>query len=99
MKKIFIAAGILILILGCTGSVKSGSAVQNCIELCRSYKGNLSNGPCLSNEVAPGWVCDVAHSPRLDIDNLPENQCEAYRNGTATHFVEVDENCELIRAI
>lgn len=59
---------------------------------------DLSAGPCLSNELAHDWVCDVAHSPRQDIDNLPENQCSAYREGRAHHFVEVDENCELIKS-
>ncbi len=48
----------------------------------------------------PDWVCDIAHSPRQsEIDDLPENQCSAYREGRAKHFVEVDMNCNLIRAI
>lgn len=61
---------------------------------------DLSNGPCLSNDlgIEGGWVCDAAHNPRSQIDNLPENQCSAYGR-TARHFVEVDENCNLIRAV
>jgi hypothetical protein len=62
---------------------------------------NLDTGPCLSDNNdewnVNDWVCDIAHSPRLDIDNLPENQCLAYTEGQAHHFVEVDENCKLIR--
>lgn len=72
-----------------------------CIELCKVElaKGrNLSAGPCLSNQIIEDWVCDVAHKPRIEIDNLPENQCEAYRNRTAHHFVEIDPNCNFIRA-
>ena len=75
---------------------------DSCVELClqKANEGqNLSSGPCLTNEIAPDLVCDVAHNPREAIDDLPENQCSAYRNGTAHHFVEVDENCNLIRAI
>lgn len=60
---------------------------------------DLSAGPCISNEIAPDWVCDVAHNPRQAIDDLPENQCSAYKEGKAKHFVEVDETCNLIRAI
>ncbi|MBU4246342.1 MAG: hypothetical protein KKE71_04825 [Nanoarchaeota archaeon] len=62
---------------------------------------NLSDGPCLLNPAksATDWVCDIAHNPRLPIDDLPENQCSAYREGKAKHFVELDKNCELIRAV
>ena len=59
---------------------------------------DLSNGPCLSNEVIPGWVADIVHSPRQDVDNLPANQCSAYRAGTAKHFVELDPQGNLIKA-
>ncbi len=71
--------------------------VSKCQELCRGYTGELSNGPCLSNQLADDWVCDVAHSPRQAVDNIAENQCEWFRQGKAHHFVEVDENCNLIR--
>lgn len=75
---------------------------QSCITLCNAQLNqskSLSSGPCLSEKIANDWVCDVAHNPRQEIDNLPENQCTAFRTGYAHHFVEVDENCELIRNI
>jgi hypothetical protein len=73
-----------------------------CIQLCRKalIEGkDLSKGPCLANplENFREWVCDVAHNPRQDVDNLPENQCSAFRDGLAKHFVEVDPSCKLIR--
>jgi hypothetical protein len=77
-------------------------AIEACISLCRSKlkEGlNISSGPCLSNEIIPNWVCDVAHWPRENVDNLKENQCSAYLQGLANHFVEVDTTCKLIRAI
>lgn len=75
-------------------------AVQNCIELCEGSTLDLNASPCLSNDLLGNgtWVCDVAHSPRQDIDNLPENQCSAWREGLAKHFVELDPNCKLIKA-
>ena len=79
-------------------------AKEECIKLCKAAleKGlDLSNGPCLGNpiEKLPNWVCDVAHLPRKDVDNKPENQCSVYREGKANHFVEVDEKCNVIRVI
>ncbi len=71
-----------------------------CINLCNEKKDakvDLSNGPCLSDKIAEKWVCDVSHDPRQDLDNAVENQCPAFNNGTAKHFVEVDENCDLLR--
>ncbi len=73
--------------------------VSACVSKCEAVKSSgqdLSNGPCLSNDIAPGWVCDVAHWPRQPVDNLPENQCPAYGK-TAHAFVEVDTNCKPIR--
>lgn len=59
---------------------------------------DMSNGPCLSNEIIPDWVVDVAHNPREAIDNQPGNQCSAFREGKAHHFVELDPMGNLIRA-
>ena len=74
-------------------------AEYGCIFKCKTDLINgmdMSSGPCLSNEIIPGWVCDVAHSPRQATDNDPSNQCPEY-GVTASHFVEVDENCITIR--
>ncbi len=59
---------------------------------------DLSAGPCLSNAVITGWVADIVHSPRLPIDNLPENQCSSFLEGGAKHFVELDTEGNVIRA-
>ena len=78
---------------------ESGQVIQ-CISLCQqkiSNGANLSNGPCLAENYVNDWVCDVAHSPRQPVDNLPENQCPTFRQGNAHHFVEVDEECNVIK--
>lgn len=59
---------------------------------------DFSSGPCLSNALMANWVADIAHNPRLPIDDLPENQCVAYLEGRAEHFVELDIEGNLIRA-
>jgi len=58
---------------------------------------DMTNGPCLTNQLVPGWVVDVAHSPRQEVDNQPENQCSAFREGTAQHFIELDTEGNLIK--
>ena len=84
-------------------------AKEKCIEICKKAKErgvDLSRGPCLSDNnpewKLENWVCDVAHWPRIEIDNLRENQCKewwkAYLAGKEIHFIEVDENCNFIRS-
>jgi hypothetical protein len=58
---------------------------------------NFSAGPCLG-VIKDDWVADVAHDPRQDVDDDPANQCEAYRNGAAHHFVELTPGGEYIRS-
>lgn len=59
---------------------------------------SLANGPCLSDALMPGWVADTVHSPRSEIDDLPENQCPSFREGRVRHFVELDMEGDLVRA-
>jgi len=58
---------------------------------------DFSDGPCLTNDLLPNWVVDLAHNPRLEIDDLPENQCQAFLEGRAKHFVELDLNGKVVR--
>lgn len=71
-----------------------------CQELCQNTLANdgqdFDQGPCLSNEIIPDWVCDIVHSPRQALDDDPANQCSAFRQGQAHHFVEVNGNCNMI---
>ena len=59
---------------------------------------DLSEGPCIAEEILPGWCVDIAHDPRQPEDNLPQNQCQSYRTGRARHFVELDPEGNVIRA-
>ena len=79
-------------------------AVKACKELCKAERAkgtDLSSGQCLSTQnpdwEIKGWVCDMAHSPRKEVDNLAENQCPEF-NVTISRFVEVSEQCTLIKA-
>jgi len=76
-------------------------AQVKCQELCQNKLSTngieAKDSPCLSNEIIPDWVCDIAHNPRQSVDDELENQCSAFREGLAHHFVEVDGNCNLIK--
>lgn len=70
---------------------------QALFRLKKSQGEDFSNGPCLSNDLMPGWVADTVHSPRQSVDDLPQNQCQAYLEGRAKHFVELDLNGNVVR--
>ncbi len=104
---IILTVAVLILINGCGKKTEEELAIDACIKACKDALAlgkDLSNGPCLLNPIKDmNWVCDVAHWPRKDVDNLEENQCSAWREahekGQKMHFVEVTPSCEFIRAI
>jgi len=77
-------------------------AIVKCQELCQQMLSSdgqdFDKGPCLSNNIVADWVCDIAHSPRQAVDDDPSNQCESFREGSTNHFVEVDGNCNVIKA-
>ena len=58
---------------------------------------DLTNGPCLG-KATNDWVVDIAHNPRQEIDDKPQNQCAEFREGQARHFIELDLDGNLIRA-
>ncbi|MBI4021353.1 MAG: hypothetical protein HY369_03855 [Candidatus Aenigmarchaeota archaeon] len=102
---ILLTVMIVIAVSGCTvpGEVDKEQvrATTACVLLCKlaAEQGrDLSAGPCLADQLQEGWVCDVAHAPRLPVDDLSANQCPSF-GATASHFVEVDEYCDVIRAV
>ena len=110
MKKIpvFFAFFLLAVLSGCVQTQENNpasgpdAAKASCISLCQREKSigtDLSGGPCIGNPIqeTPDTVCDIAHNPRTAADDLQENQCSAFREGAAKHFVELDPNCAFIK--
>ncbi len=95
-----------VLLVGCGGGGGAGQedrdkavAAAKFIYAGKAHE-DLSAGPCLSEGI-PGlsdWVVDVAHDPRLAVDDQPANQCQSYRDGKTHHFVELTPGGQLIRA-
>ena len=109
----FVLIMVSTLLCGCTQQTEQSKqqpstkelAIKKCEELCKEALAegiDLSDGPCLSTGNAKwdieGWVCDIAHNPRIaEIDNLKENQCPEW-GVTASSFVEFTPECEFIKA-
>ena len=90
----------LVFLAGCGGAEADPETIrlaEQAYERAKAAGVDMSRGPCLG-VIKPGWVADVAHDPRQDVDDEPENQCEAYRSGEADHFVELDPEGEFIRS-
>ncbi len=77
-------------------AIRASTACQLLCKLSVEQGRDLSAGPCLNEHLGGGFVCDIAHAPRQAQDGEPANQCQAYRNGSASRFVELDEYCDVI---
>lgn len=100
MRAALATVATALLLAGCGGADADAETIQLAKDAYAQAKENgvdLSRGPCLG-VIKPGWVADVAHDPRQDVDDEAENQCEAYRSGEADHFVELTPEGEFIRS-
>jgi hypothetical protein len=100
-------AALVLVVPGCGGSEVSEQEGDRAIAAARRAYGEavsrgqgLDAGPCIAEQLPglPEWVADVAHDPREDIDDEPGNQCRRYREGEASHFVELTPAGRVIRA-
>jgi hypothetical protein len=57
---------------------------------------DFSQGPCISDNLMPGWVVDMVHTPRLAIDDKKENKCPAIVSGRVKHLIELDTKGNLV---
>lgn len=101
LKTVFVFLALILIVSGCTRQKSDSDIAKDlCIQECKKALKNgqnLKDGPCLSEKIIEDWVCDVAHNPRIEKDNMPQNQCKSFRSGEAHHFVEIDSECNLIR--
>lgn len=100
-----LGAALAALLVGCirdeVSDEERDAAIAAALEVYAQRKAegvDFSNGPCIAEEIIDDWSVDIAHDPRQDIDNQPENQCQFYRDGKTHHFVELTPEGELIRA-
>jgi hypothetical protein len=105
--RLIAAVGTALLVAGCGGDGVSNderdravAAAQSAYDRAVERGEDLDSGPCIAEALPElsDWVADVAHDPRADVDHDPDNQCRRYREGEASHFVELTPQGELIRA-
>ena len=107
MRGAVIGAIAALALAGCGGEDVSQAEKDRAVAAAkRAYEAavargvEMGRGPCIAQSLdgVPGWVADVAHDPREDVDDRAENQCRSFRDGRASHFVELTPEGELIRA-
>jgi hypothetical protein len=104
----FVAGFLVVSVAGCAeqGGQESPSDRDRAVDQAQAAyrqvatRPDLGSGPCISESLPglPDWVADIAHDPRLPVDDEQANQCQRYRGGEAQHFVELSPQGELIRA-
>jgi hypothetical protein len=100
VKRAVLWLAVLALAAGCGGEDADEETIRLAKQAYAEAKArgvDMSRGPCLG-VIKPGWVADVAHDPRQPVDDHPANQCAAFREGKADHFVELDPAGEYIRS-
>jgi hypothetical protein len=60
-------------------------------------KGMNFSSQCLGT--CQDYAVDIVYVPRSQEDNKPENQCQAFREGKVSHFIELDKNGEIVRVV
>ena len=108
MRLVALALLLAAVLAGCGGDDDASESerdqavaqAQEAFDQARTSGVDLATGPCIAESLTglPDWVVDVAHDPREDVDDEPANQCQRYRDGEASHFVELTPEGKLIRA-
>ena len=60
-------------------------------------EGDIFLSQCLGT--CEDYAVDIVNVPRNEDDDKIENQCSDYRNGIASHFIELDKNGEIVRVV
>jgi len=74
-------------------------AISGAMELYNKSKesGMEFNYQCLGS--VGDYAVDIVHVPRTEEDNLPENQCQDYKEGKVHHFIELDKDGNVVRIV
>lgn len=74
--------------------LKQQEAITCALEKFNNFSDEFDS-QCLG--VCGNYAVDVVHVPRTQEDNIPENQCDAYRNGEVGSFIELDKYRNIVR--
>jgi len=66
------------------------------------YQYSKDNGVKFDSQclgICGNYSVDIVHVPRTEEDNLTENQCTDYASGKTNHFIELDEDGNIVRLV
>lgn len=63
----------------------------------KKAEGMQFSSQCLGS--CGNYAIDIVHVPRNEEDNLVENQCEDYREGKVSKFIEIDSEGNIFRIV
>lgn len=75
-------------VINCSNYLFERAAMSSIVQL---------NSQCLGK--CEDYAVDIVHVPRINEDNLVENQCDDYRQGKVSKFIELDKNKEIVRIV
>lgn len=61
----------------------------------KNQKVDMEKSPCLSDDMGDGYALDIAHNPRISLDD--QVQCDSIKSGKLTHFVEMTPDGKILR--
>ncbi|MBU0894143.1 MAG: hypothetical protein KKF48_01300 [Nanoarchaeota archaeon] len=61
----------------------------------KKSRGTEFNSQCLG--IVDNYAIDIVHIPRIAEDDLVENQCEDYRSGQVSNFIELDKDGDVVK--
>lgn len=77
--------------------VEQQNAIKCAKDLYNQQNKSILSSQCLGTCLT--YSVDIVHVPRIEEDNLPENQCSDYRNGKTSKFIELDKEGEIQRIV
>ncbi len=77
--------------------IKQQEAIDSALTLYQEKKeqGMNFSSQCLGS--INDYAVDIVHVPRINTDNLLENQCEDFVKGNVNKFIELDSNGVLVK--
>ena len=71
-------------------------AINCALDLYQQEKAKTElNSQCLGS--CGDYAVDIVHVPRTSEDNLAENQCQDYRQGKVSQFIELNKQGEIVQ--
>ena len=79
--------------------LEQSNAIECALNLYEQAKNSGMNFSSQCLGTCEDYAVDIVHVPRTSEDNLAENQCEDYRAGKVSKFIELDSKEDIVRIV